>query len=256
MMQFTQSIRRFFSLLLVFLIVISTSLTAAPSFPAPTSYKYINDYSGILKTEELQNFSLLGQELETQTGAEAVVVLIDSTGGIPIEDYANKLFRTWGIGKKGQDNGLLLLIAIKDQTWRVEVGRGLEGAIPDALSHQIMETYAKPAFSLGNYSQGILQAYTVFSEQIATEYGVTLNHSFVPPPFYQPPPPARHSNSWVWILVLLLFADLFFNRGRIFSNFFALLFWSNIGRRGGGPRGGGGGFGGGSSNGGGSSGSW
>lgn len=239
------------------------TLFAAYTFPNPTSYKYVNDYTHTLSQEETNALFGIGQALEQQTGAQAVVVIIHSTDGIPITDYALKLFRTWGIGQKGKDNGLLMLISLNDRTWRVEVGRGLEGAVPDLLSSQFMENSAQPYFREGQYGAGIVTAYTQLVDHIATEYGVTIDYSRLPLPYYTAPIRTTHrSNSLIWILIILLFGDLLLNRGRISSSFFSLLFWSNMGRRGG-PKGGSGGggfgggnFGGGSSNGGGSSGSW
>lgn len=116
----------------------------------------------IINQPEANNIISIGKELEDKTGAQAVIVTIDSTNSIPIEQYANDLFRTWGIGQKGKDNGLLILLAIKDRTWRVEVGRGLEGAIPDALSNRIMESIAKPNFAEGNYGKGLINSYSTF----------------------------------------------------------------------------------------------
>ena len=77
--------------------------------------------------------------------------------GYPIEDYANKLFRTWGIGKKNEDNGLLIFLAINDRNWRVEVGRGLEGVVPDTFFQiELWRKLPPPRFIEGDYNLGIL----------------------------------------------------------------------------------------------------
>ncbi|MGL5380228.1 TPM domain-containing protein [Clostridium sp.] len=259
---------KFLRFLTLFVLLISFSFSifvfAADNIETPTSYKYINDYVGIMDNESSKNIISIGKELEDKTGAQAVVVIVDSTKDVPIEDYANKLFRSWGIGQKGKDNGLLILLALNDRQWRVEVGRGLEGAIPDALSNRIMESIAKPNFKEENYAKGLTESYSTFSDSIANEYGVTLNKSL------NISLPAESGSSSgggiaISIIVVLILLDLIFNRGRIFSTLLQIAFWSNIGR-GNGPRGGSGGsgsggggfggFGGGSSNGGGSSGSW
>ena len=244
------------SILLIFLIS-SLTVLAAVTLPTPTRNKYINDYVGIVNTENANSIISIGKELEDKTGAQAVVVLIDSTNGNPIETYGNKLFRTWGIGAKGKDNGILILVAVNDKAWRVEVGRGLEGAIPDALSNRIMESIARPSFVEGNYGKGLMDSYSAFADEIAKEYGVTLDKSLniTIPNINTVANSRRSGNPVIWIVVLIFFfVDLLFNRGRILSTLLQIAFWSNIGRRG--PRGGGGGFGGGSSNGGGSSGRW
>lgn len=255
--------RLLLSSLCLILLIFSVTTYGSTKLPLPTASKYLNDYIGLINDAEARQILSLGKELEDKTGAQAVIAIIQSTEGIPIETYAINLFRNWGIGQKGKDNGLLLLVAIQDKSWRVEVGRGLEGAIPDLLSSRIMESVAKPSFIEGRYSQGLISAYSLICDYIAGEYGVTLEHSLN---ITIPTDTGYHSNSQggpgIFIIILILL-DLIFNRGRILSALLQILFWSNLGGRHG-PRGGSGrggsggfgGFGGGSSNGGGSSGRW
>ena len=240
------------------LLVISLSFFPASAdikIPSPTTYKYLNDYANIINETQLNNLISIGKELEDKTGAQAVVVIVDSTNNIPIEEFAINLFRTWGIGQKTKDNGLLVLLAIKDRTWRVEVGRGLEGAVPDALSNRIMESIAKPNFIQGNYSKGIVNSYSALCDYIAKEYNVTLDKSLKIPVANT----ISTTNLKIYggILLSLVLLDLLFNRGRISYILFQILILNSI-FRGNGPRGGSsnGGFGGGSSSGGGSSGNW
>lgn len=262
------------SLLIIF--SFSISISAQVNYPSPTNYKYINDYSNILNSNEIETIVSLGKELEDKTGAQSIVVIIDTTDNIPIENYSIKLFRSWGIGQKAKDNGLLILVAIKDRKWRVEVGRGLEGVIPDALSNRVMESLATDDFKNDNYGSGIIKSYSTFNDLIAEEYGVTLSKSLN---IEIPKESNRQDSSSIFdaipigIILVLLILDIIFNRGRIIRTIFKILFWSSFfGRRGGpggrgsgggggfggfgGSDGGFGGFGGGSSNGGGSSGSW
>ena len=230
------------------------SLAATPSLPSPTTYKYINDYAGSISKQGLDYFVEVGTQVELSTGAQAIVVVVPSTEGIPIEDYAIKLFRSWGIGHAEEDNGLLILLATKDQRWRVEVGRGLEGLIPDALSNRIMTNIAKPEFIEGRYEEGLIKAYDSFNAILFEEYGVTPSTNTQP----------HKQTSIAPIIIVLLLLDIVLNRGRILSSLLQIFYISSItgggrGRgNGGGPGGfgGNGGFGGGSSNGGGSSGGW
>lgn len=254
----------FFLVFLVFL-VFSFPVYAIDSIPSPTNYKYLNDYVGVINDSDAKSIISIGKELEDKTGSQAIVVVIDSTNGIPIEDYAIKLFRNWGIGQKNKDNGLLILLSVNDKAWRVEVGRGFEGAIPDALSNRVMESVGKPSFIDGNYGEGLVKSYSVLSDYMANEYGTTLDKSL------HITLPNNTTNSISnnrgglggGIIVILFLLDIIFNRGRVSSTIMQLIFLSNLGRRNG-PRGGSGsgsgggfgGFGGGSSNGGGSSGRW
>lgn len=248
-----------FSSLIIFL-SLSFLIGATLDYPQPTNLKYINDYVGIVNEDDTKSILSIGKELEDKTGSQVTIVIIDSTNGIPIEDYSVNLFRTWGIGQSKKDNGLLILLALQDKRWRVEVGRGLEGAIPDALSNRVMETIAKPQFQESNYSIGLRDAYSSFCDIIAKEYNITLEKSLnIQLPSTENSSKGFGSISLIIIFISLVALDVLFNRGRIFSTLLNLIFWSNLSnRRGGGSSNGGGfgGFGGGSSNGGGSSGSW
>lgn len=269
-------LKLFSKLSLSFLLIFSlfTNITFADSnFPNPTNYKYINDYVGLMDESTKENIVSIGKELEDKTGAQSIIVIIDTIGNDTIENYANKLFRTWGIGEKDKDNGLLILLAIDDRSYKVEVGRGLEGAIPDLQSNKVMENLATPYFKNDDYSAGLLNSYSKFADLIASEYDVTLEKSTtldIPNSQYST------NNSFLGIrlpnfssifVLGLVLLDLIFNRGRITKTIVNLLFLSSRrGPRGGGGRGGFGGgnsggggfggFGGGSSNGGGSSGKW
>ena len=102
------------------------------------------------------------------------VVVIDSLKGSDVESYANSLFRQWGLGQKGKDNGVLILLSIKDRKWRVEVGRGLEGRITDIYSSRVMDDIAKPLLKEEKYGEAMKKAYSVFADDVAKEYNVTL----------------------------------------------------------------------------------
>lgn len=242
-----------FALFLLLLTCCSFVTLAQPTIPSPTNYKYINDYVGIMSSNGISHVVQTGQALERQTGAQVVIAVVPSTGDIPIEDFAIRLFRSWGIGQADQDNGLLILLSTNDQRWRIEVGRGLEGVIPDVLTNRVMNEVAKPEFIEGNYEQGLINAYDSFTEIIEKNVDAKPISGF-----------SSSVTTIAPIFIVLIILDLVFNRGRIFSTFIQLLFISNYRGRGpwGGNNGGGfgsggnGGFGGGSSNGGGSSGGW
>lgn len=161
-------------ILILVIIVPVLHIKAQPQPLSPTSLKYVNDYAGIMDDSTKQYIVSVGNELENKTGAQSVVVIINSLEGRDIESYANGLFREWGIGQKDKNNGLLILISMKDKKWRVEVGKGLEGTITDIYSARIMDSVAAPKFSTGNFNQGIKDAYSVFADDIAESYNVKL----------------------------------------------------------------------------------
>ena len=267
MKTFKSKLKVFTLFLLLLLCSVYYIPNASSNYPTPTNLKYINDYTNTINNDYKEKIVSIGKELEDKTGAQAIIVVINSTNNISIEDYTNKLFRGWGIGKSEKDNGLLILLAINDRQYRVEVGRGLEGTIPDTLSNRVMESLAKPSFVQGSYGEGLLNSYSKLCDYIAEEYGVTLDKSLN----IELPSQAQSTTSKNKTLgfggigcLILIYLDLIFNRGRVMSTLLQLLFWNsffNGGKRGGGGFSGGsgggfGGFGGGSSNGGGSSGRW
>lgn len=237
-------------------------------YPSPTQLKYVNDFPKVIDSDSAQYILSVGVELEAKTGAQAIVVVVDSLQGEVIETYANAIFRKWGIGQKDKNNGLLILLSIKEKKWRVEVGTALEGAITDIYSSRVMNDFAVPKFKEGQYGQGFRAAYSVLSDSIAKEYGVKLDKNINVPKYNQNANNSQTSKKSNFIMIigviLLVFVDFIFNRGRITRFIMTLLFWSSLGRRGGrngggfggGSGGGSGGFGGGSSSGGGSSGGY
>ncbi|MCB2354782.1 TPM domain-containing protein [Clostridium estertheticum] len=238
-------------------------------YPVASQLKYVNDYAKVLDSESTQYILSVGKELEGKTGAQAIVVVIDSLKDVPIETYATGIFREWGIGQKGKNNGLLILLSVKEKQWRVEVGTGLEGAVTDIYSSRVMNDYAVPKFKQGLYGEGLRASYSVLCDSVAKEYNVKLDKNINVPKQVQTQNIPGKGNGIVLIgFIVLIFLDFILNRGRVTRFMVTLLFWSSIGRRGGGNGGGfggsggggfgggSGGFGGGSSSGGGSSGGY
>jgi len=214
---------------------------------------FVNDFANVISASEENELMSMITELRQKTGAEIAVVTVSSLEGGEIDDFTNRLFERWGIGQKGKDNGLMFLAAIKDRKMRIEVGYGLEGAIPDATAGRIRRDIITPYFKAGKPGRGIVMGVAALSQAAAKEYGVTLTGTAAR---YAQKPRARKGNPIFTILFLIFFIPF-----AIRHPFLALLLLS--GGRGGGYRsGGGGGFGGGSgfgggmSGGGGSSGGW
>lgn len=119
---------------------------------------FVNDYGGMLAPDQRQALENKLSTFEKETSNEISVVTINNLGGDTIENFAVRLFKDWGIGKKGKDNGILVLIAKEDRRMRIEVGYGLEGALTDLQSFWIIDNIMKPAFQAGDYYSGIDQA--------------------------------------------------------------------------------------------------
>ena len=144
-------------------IIVSLLALAGPSadaavLPKPSQREYIVDTAGIVSAEDCAQIEKIGEDLREKTKAEIVVVTVRTLGDADIESYANKLFRSWGIGDKQKENGVLLLIAKDDRKFRIEVGYGLEGEITDGRAGEILDKM-KPYFRDEKYSEGVLNAY-------------------------------------------------------------------------------------------------
>lgn len=138
-------------------IAVNALTTFAYTSPG-TPQGYVNDYASVLTEIEERTLETLLQNLEISSSVEFSVVIIPKLEDETIETYATKLFEEWKIGKKGLDNGLLLLIAEQDQKLRIEVGYGLEGIITDAFSSRVIQAVLVPAFKQAQYVQGITEA--------------------------------------------------------------------------------------------------
>ena len=204
--------------------------------------------------------------MEQLTGAQVALVTIKSLDGQPIEDVTNALYRQWGVGKKGKDEGIMFLLAIQDHRDRVEVGYGLEPILPDGLDGSISRSI-QPLLRQGAYGPAIISAAQRIGSTIARAKGITPQASARPR--YRETSRGR-GLPWPAIIigiVVLLF--LMRSGGRGGGGFLAGMLlgnllgggrgggWGSGGGFGGGGGGGGfGGFGGGDSGGGGASGSW
>ena len=138
----------------------------------PTAQFFVNDFADVLSAQTEQEIVELGRALQQQTGAQAVAVTVPSLGGQSVEDYAIDLANSWGIGQAEEDNGVLILIAVEERKLRVEVGLGLEGALPDGKTGRIMDEYMTPSLRQNDYSTGMLEGYKAVASQIYQEYGI------------------------------------------------------------------------------------
>jgi len=236
------------------LLVAASSALAAIEFPALTGR--VVDEAGLLSP---QTHAALNEKLtahETQTGQQIVVVTVNSLHGEDIAAYGVQLGRHWQIGQQGEDNGALLIVAPREHQVRIEVGYGLEGVLPDAISFDIIQNVILPEFRRGDYQAGITAGVDAILAATANEYSL------------RGPRERRHKGAA--IVMLLLMGGLAFlliglagrygggrglRRSTTWGGYYGGLGGGSFGRGGGF---GGGGFsgGGGSFGGGGASGGW
>lgn len=157
---------------LLLLLACSGALAQSGEFPRPVGH--VNDFAGFISPDTESLLTGMALEVKAKTGAEMAVVTIRTTGGEDIQEYAVDLFMDWKIGQKGEDNGLLLLIAVDDRQMWIKPGYGLEGAIPDAFAHSIYHEVLRPAFRGGRQDAGLVEATRKLAERILAEEGQTL----------------------------------------------------------------------------------
>jgi uncharacterized protein len=140
----------------------------------PPPQGFVSDFAGVISTSTRKQLTDLLQELKEKTGAEIAVVTVDTTQPLSTFDYAMKIAEAWKPGAKGQDNGVVFLVAVKDRKMFVVTGYGVEGALPDGKVGAIQDEYILPAFKRGEYARGILDGVRVMASVLAQEYGITL----------------------------------------------------------------------------------
>lgn len=233
--------------LLLFIILTNMTNVTLAAVISPTSDFYVNDNAGILTTTTKQYIKNTNVELQKKTGAQIVVVTVKSLDGMSIEDYANQLFNSWGIGDKNKDNGLLLLCSYGDRKFRVEVGYGLEGKLPDGKTGRMQDEYIIPYLREDKFDEGIKNGYSAFLKEVADEYGVTITGSeqaVQKGVSFQ----LTETILYIGMMLFFIFISIYFRgRGGPF------IFWGGGGFHGGGFSGGGGFHGGGGHSGGGGS---
>ena len=139
------------------LVLLALLVAAVPLLHAalPAHTGYVTDGARVLDEADERALAAQLQAVEQRTTAEIAVVTIASLDGLSIEEYANRLFHEWGIGQKGKDNGVLVLVAPSERRVRIEVGYGLEPVLPDGLAGEVIRNQALPAFRDGDVPGGI-----------------------------------------------------------------------------------------------------
>ena len=239
-------------------------------FSALKPQGHVSDFAGVVDARSRAVLERYCTAVESSTGAEIALVTLDTLEGEPIEDVANLLYRTWGVGKKGADEGLMLLLVVNDRRSRIEVGYGLEPYIPDGYTGSLLRQMS-PALQAGQYGEAMAVAAQTIGTRIAEAKGVAIE---APAP-RQRRTSQRRGTPWGSIIGGLVFLFWLLGAGgrggRRGGGMGGLLTGMFLGSMLGGGMGGGrssggfggfdsgggfGGFGGGSSGGGGASGSW
>ena len=249
-----------------------STLAAAEKVEQLSPQGYVDDFAGVIDSDSRQRITALCEELDQKADAQLAVVTIHTLEGDTAQNFANRLFEKWGVGPKGKDRGVMVLLAVDDHKYWTEVGYGLEPILPDGkvggFGRQML-----PLLRQNQYGAALLQISSQIAATIAQDRGVTLvqrTSGATPPPAESPQPSIFGIPPALLNLLILL---LIFGGWRLLAFLFALGGLSRSRRGGGwwmGPTGGWGGggyggssggggfggFGGGASGGGGAGGSW
>ncbi|MFC2075879.1 TPM domain-containing protein [candidate division KSB1 bacterium] len=265
--------RKILSALCLILLVGIAGVAPVDAQYLPRSSTFVTDQAGVLPADIEQQLNGFLQELEQKTTAQVLVLTIDRVPEGAIEDFALNQAEAWGLGRKGVDNGLLLVVAVADRKYRFEVGYGLEGLLPDSYVGSIGRQYMVPYFRKGDYGSGTALAALAVAHKIAEDKGVTITGMPELPRMRSATRSGRRTGGGVGGLIFLIIMMMLLGRGGRGGRGSGLL-WLLLGasmmggpRRGGWTSGGGGGggfggfgsFGGGGGGGfggGGASGSW
>ncbi|PIR54580.1 methanol dehydrogenase [Candidatus Peregrinibacteria bacterium CG10_big_fil_rev_8_21_14_0_10_42_8] len=159
-------------LLLAFLVLSAGGTTYAFSVPAYEGF--VTDRTGTLNSTEKQELETVLTTYRAETSNEIAILLVGTLDGEAIADVAVEVGRKWGLGRNDVHNGILILAAIDDREIFIATGYGLEGAVPDLLASQIIESEITPQFRNGNYFAGLLSGVTALQSAIGGEYEPTL----------------------------------------------------------------------------------
>lgn len=136
----------------------------------PNPPRLVNDFAGVLLRNEAEALEQKLVAYYDSTSTQIAIVTVNSTGEYDISDVGLKILRDWGIGSKGKNNGLLILVAKDDKKVRIETGYGMEGAVPDAIANRIIYQIIRPAFREEHYYQGLDNAVDAIQKAVAGEY--------------------------------------------------------------------------------------
>lgn len=158
------------------LLIVSLAIPLAGA-SIPRTLGYVSDFGSVISSQDEAAITAVAETLRKQGGIELAVVTIESLGNDSIESYTLQLAEEWGVGGKGTDTGVVLLLAVKDREVRIEVGYGLEGDLPDGLTGSILDTYIIPDFKKGDFSTGLLEGSKAIAATLASKRDFSLQDS-------------------------------------------------------------------------------
>jgi uncharacterized protein len=156
--------------LLAGLLPLLVAVSAASALEVPAYRGYVNDYAGMLSAGTARSLERTLAEFDRSDSTQIAVLTIPSLEGEVLEEFSIKVVDQWGVGQRGRDNGVLLLVAKQERKVRIEVGYGLEGVLTDLLSGRIVDLVITPAFKAGRYDEGFVAGTAAIIQATRGEY--------------------------------------------------------------------------------------
>lgn len=157
------------------LVLLPLSAFAQSTLPVPALTARVMDQTATLTADEVLALSNQLQKLETERGAQVVVLMVASTQPEDIFSYSNRVANAWKIGRKDVGDGILIVVAKNDRKLRIEIAKSLEGAIPDVLAGKIISEFITPSFKQGRYASGLQAGVAQIAARIAGEFPTERN---------------------------------------------------------------------------------
>ena len=243
--------KRLFIAVVFFATVCSSVATASTPQPPDVPRDYVVDLAGIVRSDLKNELNAYLQALEQKTTAQVLVLTVQTLDNQSIEEFALNTKEKWKLGQKGKDNGVLIVVAVMDRKYRIEVGYGLESVLPDSMVGSIGREYFVPYFRQGDYSAGIYAGTVAVIRTIAAHEGVSItigSEQAQPRQAYSRKPLSVFNKIMLAVFGIIALVLFITHPGQCFL---IILASQMGGGRGGWSGGGGGGFGGGSFGGGG-----
>jgi uncharacterized protein len=236
------------ALTVLFFSITLPAMAATPATPARPA-NYVVDLAGIIDPAQEQGLNNYLRELEEKTTAQLIVLTIQSLDGESLEGFSIDTAEKWGLGREDKDNGVLLTVSLNDRRYRIEVGYGLEGQLPDSFVGSLGREYLAPYFKKGEYSKGITLTTLAIIGRIAKGAEVEiLGMPKVRATTERTLKKPSLASTIISIIFIIILGYLFVRNPRAFM---MIAFMMMMSRGRGGAWGGGGGFGGGGFGGGG-----
>lgn len=227
---------------IIFIVLTACAVFAANQYPQPKGTA-VNDFANVIDPNNVVKMESLAREILQKTGAAVVVATVPTLGeNEEISLYVNGMYKAWGVGKKGEDKGVLIFLAVKEHQIRIETGYGVEGILPDGLVGEILDKYIVPQLKAGETGKALYNAMFACGAFIAKDSNVQLTG--VAAPYKSKAKPQGKGVNVVGIIIFLIAAAVLLGTktGRQMLPWILLMLVSGGGRGGGRDGGFGGGF--------------